>query len=294
MILVAGDLMLDIVLLSELRAQEQSTGIHVRSGGSAANTAAWMATLGLQVSFVGCIGDDIMGSMLVTELKQAGVRTRVRTVIGAETGAVAVQVGDDGERTMRSARGANQHLAPDDLLANASAPLSIVHLTGYALLGPFRFALLHAAGDIARACDAFLSFDPSSTGVIRFLGAERLLYEAATAGVDLLLPNCEEAEELTGVRGSIQAAEVLAARTPRVVVKDGQRGATWAAGDAAGEMSTQAQIPVDTTGAGDAFNAGVLAALSTGGSLADACRRGHEVATRAIALYGGRPPRKSA
>jgi sugar/nucleoside kinase (ribokinase family) len=288
-ILVAGDLLLDIFLLPELRAEEQAAGLLVRCGGSAANTAAWMSRQGLEVCFVGCVGDDSVGEMLSAELLAHGVHTRIRVVDGAETGCVAVEVGKSGERAMRSSRGANMSLSPNDLLSSASGDTPLVHLTGYALLGPFGLQLLRSAGDIARSTGALLSFDPSSVGVINQVGTETLTGELERAHVGVLLPNREEALALVRGASIESAAQRLCSIVPTVVVKDGGDGAVVARDCSTTRVPTRTIEPLDTTGAGDAFNAGALSVLLQGGTLREACEVGHALAARAITQYGGRP-----
>lgn len=290
MILVAGDLMLDILLLSDLRASEQSRGILVRGGGSAANTAAWVAYLGAEVIFTGCVGDDAIGAMLIGELRTAGVRTAIRSVHGMETGAVVVEISPSGDRLMRSARGANEALSANDLLNLAASNVTVIHLTGYALLGPAGISLLDGAGRSVSQSDALLSFDPSSPGVIEQVGREHLLTAIASAGVGLLLPNSEEAEALTGAGSVTAAAGSLAQAVPTVIVKTGTGGAVYCAAGDTYSVPTAPLPAVDSTGAGDAFNAGILVARSRGLSIADSCRFAHSVAVQAIVRYGGRPP----
>jgi sugar/nucleoside kinase (ribokinase family) len=292
MMLVAGDLLLDVLLLPELTHSEQPAGMMARSGGSAANTAAWMARLGCPVTFVGCVGNDGIGDMLREELRAEGVRTEVRAVAGMETGCVAVELDVRGERLMRSSRGANVALVGDDVRRAVQGNVGWVHLTGYALLGVGGFALLEAAAEVARTHGAILSFDPSSEGVIAAFERTRLLRELEQCGVDLLLPNVLEAAALTGGMDASGAAEALAETIPTVVVKCSERGAVAVAAGELHHVPTEPVDPLDTTGAGDAFNAGLLAALRRGDALEDACRQGHAVAREAIGSYGGRPVRR--
>jgi sugar/nucleoside kinase (ribokinase family) len=262
----------------------------LRPGGSAANTAAWLAHLGCAVTFAGCVGEDPVGAMLIEELSSHGAQTAIRTVAGAESGAVAVEIGEDGERLMRSARGANEALSPDDLRRAARPDLTAVHLSGYALLGSHGLDLLEAGAEIARATGAHLTFDPSSCGVIERIGATTMLSALRHWGVNLFLPNLAEAAALTGARSAGEAAATLAGVFPAVIVKNASRGAAWSDGNFVGGVPTKPVTPLDTTGAGDAFNAGALHALATGKRLADACGEANDVAGRAILLYGGRPP----
>jgi sugar/nucleoside kinase (ribokinase family) len=292
MMLVVGDLLLDVLLLPELTHSEQPAGMMARSGGSAANTAAWMGHLGSQVRFVGCVGADGIGEMLRAELRLEGVETEVRSVDSLETGCVAVELDARGERLMRSSRGANVALVGDDLLGAVPDKVWGVHLTGYALLGEGGFGLLETAAEVARSHQALLSFDPSSEGAIETLGRDRLLRALKQCGVGLLLPNIVEADALTGRDNASDAAVALGETTHAVVVKCSDRGAVTFAGGALHEVPTEPIVPLDTTGAGDAFNAGLLWALMRGDDLEIACTHGHVVAREAIQMYGGRPARR--
>lgn len=292
MMVVVGDLLLDVLLLPELTHSEQPAGMLARSGGSAANTAAWMGHLGRPVVFVGCVGNDGIGDMLRAELRLEGVETDVRSVPGMETGCVAVELDARGERLMRSSRGANVALVADDLLRAVPARVWGVHLTGYALLGQGSFALLEAAAQVARDHHALLSFDPSSEGAIETLGRERLLHALKACELGLLLPNIVEARALTGVNEPAEAAVVLGDTARTVVVKCSEQGAISFAGGELCRVPTEPIQPLDTTGAGDAFNAGLLAALMRGDPLEEACRHGHLIAREAIQSYGGRPAGK--
>jgi ribokinase len=288
-IVVAGDLMVDVFLLPALRAEEQHAGLLLRHGGSAANTATWLASLGRTVAFVGRVGADGPGEMLRSGLEGAGVVTRLSVSEHEETGCVAVEVMDEGERTMRSARGANVELAPDDIRAARDLSPEAVHITGYALLGPFGAGMLRAAADLARGSHARLSFDPSSLGVIRAFGAEELRRAIDEAGVDLLLPNLDEAMALAEAQ-DVETA-ILRLTSPRrtVIVKCGNRGSIALDENGLRELHTESAISIDTTGAGDAFNAGAIHARLTGVSSVEIAQQGNNVARRVIQQYGGRP-----
>jgi sugar/nucleoside kinase (ribokinase family) len=289
MIAVIGDLMLDIFLLSPLHQAEQESGLLLRGGGSAANTAAWLAATSEPVTFVGCVGADLVGEGLVRELQAQGMNVAVRQVAGAETGAVVVEVDDSAERVMRSSRGANSLLTPADVQAVEVKDLGLVHLTGYSLLGDAGFEILAAAGRLAATNDALLTFDPSSVGVIRSLGSREMIRAIETAGVDLVLPNTAEVAELAQLTDVGAAVAAIAGRFSEVVVKDGAAGALYYSGGAVKRIPAPRASPVDTTGAGDAFNAGVIRTLANGGNPHQAAEMGVSLAARAVAKFGGRP-----
>lgn len=287
MILVAGDLMVDVFLLPELREDGQHEGVLLRPGGSAANTASWLAEQGEAVSFLGRVGDDSAGHMLIEDLRRREIETLVREEAGRETGVVVVQVGSEGDRLMRSARGANMSLAPEDILEAPTGQLRWMHLTGYGLLSPHGIRLLEAAVELSRRNGVPLSFDPSSLGVVERYGAAILEMLTGVPGA-VLLPNEEEALALTG-RSEVMSAARALSRVARTAVKRGAAGAALAEGGVAGEVRGTSRRAINTTGAGDAFNAGVIHALSRGRDLSAACRQGNDLAARVLAVHGARP-----
>jgi ribokinase len=236
--------------------------IRSSGGGAGANVAAHLARLGTAVLLAGCVGDDAAGAGLAAELAAAGVALRLRTVPGAATGTIVSLVAPGGQRSMLADRGANLDLRPDDV--PAPPPGGHLHLSGYTLLdpGPRGAGLAALAGAVAAGCT--ISVDPASTGPLTRYGVDRWL--ADTAAATLLLPNADEARLLTGCGDPTDAARSLARRHRIVAVTLGADGALWASGDRLVHRPALATDVVDTTGAGDAFAAGLLAAwLATPG-----------------------------
>jgi sugar/nucleoside kinase (ribokinase family) len=206
------------------------------------------------------------------------------------TGTCVVVIGADGERTMLPDRGANLALAPDDVSAELFVPGGHLHLSGYVLLhdGPRAAGL--AALDHARAAGMTVSIDPASAAPLVACGVERVL--SWVGGADVLLPNLDEARVLTGADEPEAAARALVVRAGarEVIVTLGASGALWTDGrDVLRVAAPDATRVVDTTGAGDAFAAGWLAARRSGleppAALSAACALG----SRAVARAGARP-----
>jgi ribokinase len=235
---------------------DRPASISTRGGGAAANVAAHLARLGVDVELAGCVGDDPPGTGLAAELTAAGVRPALRTVPGVPTGTVVSLVEPGGQRSFLADRGANLELAPRDV--PLPGPGGHLYVSGYTLLHPRpRAAGLRALRD-ALAAGCTVSVDPASTGPLALYGADRWL--ADTAGATLILPNAAEARLLTGCRDPAEAARALAAGYRIVTVKLGADGALWASGDVLVHRPARPTTVVDTTGAGDAFAAGLLAA----------------------------------
>ncbi|MQA31975.1 carbohydrate kinase family protein [Modestobacter roseus] len=268
-VVVVGDVCTDVVVLlagAAAPGSDRPARISNAGGGAAANVAAHLAGLGTPVLLAGCTGDDPAGRALAAELSAAGVGLALRTVPGAATGTVISLVEPDGERSMLADRGANLALHPDDVPTPGAG--GHLHLSGYTLLDPRPRAAGLAALAAARAAGCTVSIDPASTGPLRGYGVERWL--ADTAGATLLLPNAAEACLLAGTSDPVAAARLLAGRHEVVVVSLGADGALWAAGDVLVHRPAHPATVVDTTGAGDAFAAGVLAAWHEAGGSPDA------------------------
>jgi sugar/nucleoside kinase (ribokinase family) len=256
---VLGDVATDVVVVlagEPAPGSDRPASIRSRGGGAGANVAVHLAQLDTPVTLVGCVGDDSAGRGLVAELTAAGVRLALRIVPGAATGTIVSLVEPDGQRSMLADRGANLALRPDDVPAPGAG--GHLHLSGYTLLDPGPRAAGLAALEAAAAGGCTISVDPASTGPLTRYGVDRWLADTATA--TMLLPNADEARLLTGCADAADAARALAGRHEVVAVSLGADGALWASGDLLVHRPAHPTTVVDTTGAGDAFAAGLLAA----------------------------------
>ncbi|MGY6497846.1 MAG: carbohydrate kinase family protein [Microcella sp.] len=291
-ILVVGDVINDIVVLPSqpLRPDTDTPSTVIATpGGSAANTAAWVGWHGTPVDFVGLVGaGDAEHHRRI--FAEAGVTPHLRESTTRGTGTIVI-IAEGEQRTMLTDRGANDELDPasvtDELLASAS----ILHLTGYGLVNAFTAADVAALIARAREHGVRVSLDPGSVGFISDYGPQE--FRRAVSGVDLLLPNLAEARLLIGQPEAppAHAASVLLDVAPVVLLTDGARGVIIA--DRSGvvhELTVDAVPVVDSTGAGDAFGAGVLVALASGQDMRAAAAQGMRAAAIAVSRAGGRPP----
>lgn len=277
-ILSIGDLLLDITIVPDgpLRPDDdRSARIAVGGGGQAANFCAWAAALGEPVRLVTRVGDDDRGRRLVSDLEARGVE--VRPVWAAEpTGAIAVLVAPDGQRTMATERGASVGLRPDDLLEAWFRDVQLIHVPAYSLfVNPLGTAARAAIGHI-RAGGGMLSIDLSSVSGLQEYGAAKMAYDLARFQPELLFGTAAEAATI-GV-----PLEQLA-QVP--VIKLGPAGCS-VFGRA---IPAPAVEYVDGTGAGDAFAAAFCAAWLHGATPIEAAERAVIVASEAVTRTGARP-----
>jgi sugar/nucleoside kinase (ribokinase family) len=284
-IVVLGDVMSDVVATLDgpiAHGSDASARIVQRGGGSGANVAAWLARAGAAVTLLGRVGDDPAGRAAAAMLAAEGVDARLAIDPERPTGTCIVLVEPSGERTMLPDAGANAALEPAALPAGARH----LHVAGYALL--HAGAREAARALIAGAVDAGIgvSVDPSSAAPLARAGPAAFLDWVAGAG--LLLPNRDEAAVLTGLADPEEAARALAAHAREVVVKLGADGALWTDGETVARAAAAPVAGADTTGAGDAFAAGLLAARMAGAAPEAALRAGCALAAQAVARAGAR------
>jgi ribokinase len=265
-VVVVGDLVLDAVVVP-IRTLETATDVPgrvvLRQGGSAATTARWLARLGARTTLVCAIGRDSVGRALVASVESDGVRVRATRVAGLRTGRIGVVVTPDGERSFVADRAAADGLAPSDLHASTFR-VELVHLPAYSLIGePLGRAGARSIA-LAREAGALVSLDLASVRPLLSRGRRAAVKLIGDAAPDVLFATRAEAEGLLG--GPYLGG--LSDLAPLAVVKRGRAGATVLTRDGearlAFDVATRAMDATDTTGAGDAFDAGFLVAWLEG------------------------------
>ena len=225
-VVVVGDLMTDTVAHAHLplaKGSDTPATVTMHGGGSGANIAAWLAVDGSEVAFVGRRGADIAGRNRDMELMGYGVDARLVMDPERPTGTCVVMVTHKGDHTMMSDPGANAALSPDDLPKDLFVPGSHLHVSGYTLLNEGSRTAAAGRLRLGRRAGMSISVDGASAAPLERVGAEPFL--ELTNGATLLFVNGAQAGVLTGRDDPEQAARVLNAWYPQVVVKLGPNGA---------------------------------------------------------------------
>jgi ribokinase len=252
-LLVVGDANADLVLrggdiVPRFGQREQLVeDAELVLGGSGAILAVGAAKLGLDVAMVACVGDDPLGRAMRDELTAAGVDVSAVKVVDAPTG-VSVGLVRDDDRSMLTATGALAHLHADDVPDELLKWARHVHVASPFLQDGLRPGL----GELVERASGTTSLDPGWD--------PRERWDVPLDAFDVLLPNAEEALRLAGEDDVEAAARALAARGPLVVVKLGPEGALAVRGGEVTRVRAPRVEAVDSTGAGDSFDAGFLAA----------------------------------
>jgi len=213
------------------------------------------------MALVAAIGDDAAGGFMLAELAAAGVDTAAMPVRPRSPTGMTVALSQGDDRAILTAEGVIGTLTPADIPAGLLARARHVHVSSYFLLervlGPDLPALLAAARAAGATTSLDTNWDPAGTW-----GAD--YFPDVLAQADLLLPNEAEALRMAGTADLTAAIATLTKAGGAIAVKLGARGAIYADGTRQYLATPPPLPPVDTTGAGDCFNAGLLAGLLNG------------------------------
>ena len=258
------------------------------SGGSAANTCAVAAGLGARVAFLGTVAQDQLGLIFQHDIRASGVHFATAPLQGGlPTARCLIAVTPDGQRTMNTFLGACVSFGPDQLDETLIESSAVTYLEGYLFDPPACQAAFRQAAEVAHKAGRLVALSLSDAFCVHRHRAAFL--QLVEHGVDILFANEAEIGALYETESfedaAAQAAQFvsLAALTRgaagSIILQDGQRV----------EVKAEPATVVDTTGAGDAYAAGFLAAHARGIDLAGCGRLGSLAAAAAIGQYGARP-----
>jgi fructokinase len=257
------------------------------SGGSVANSCAVASALGARVAYLGKVADDALGKVFRSEIAAAGVHfPSLPLTAGAPTARCLILVTPDGQRTMNTFLGACVAFGEADVDAALIADSSVLYLEGYLFDPPAAQAAFRAAARAARAARRQVALSLSDAFCV---DRHRAAFRALLEDVDILFANEAEIcslyeandfnDAMEAARGDVALAALTRSENGSFILRDGETVM----------VAAEPARLVDTTGAGDAYAAGFLAAYTAGRSL-DVCGRlGSLAAAEVISHYGARP-----
>jgi ribokinase len=270
MILVVGNINFDILFPldrlpgphEKIVCQEAHTGF----GGSAANTAHWLAKLGVEVALAGAVGSDPLGETHLARLRETGVKTGGVQRTDSATG-IAVIFSLGREKRMVRAPGANLRGRTDPGLLEGC---DLAYLSGGDTGTLAGYAALAKERDIPVIC-----------------GWHGVREKRVAGLADGFILNSDEVRMVTGLEDPFEGITALDSEIAAVTLPTG--GCLVSEGIDVLKVPAGELDPVDRTGGGDAFAAGFLAGLSKGLGLEECGKRGNELAAKVIMEVGARP-----
>ena len=283
-----GSGMLDAEAQKKLTAAFPPGKVKKAIGGSAFNTISALTALGMPTAFLGKVGKDADGDYYRQAYAAAGGDiSRFRETPAVPTATCISLVTPDSERTMLTNLGASSTLTPDEITAADFAGISHLHAEGYMLFLP---GVLEKVMRLAKENGCTVSFDLASFEVVRIFRAE--IETLLNQYVDIIFANEDEAREFCGADGFTpeKAAERLTGYAPVAAVKLGGKGALLRHGTEVCRTQAKTVRALDTTGAGDLWQAGFLYGWLNGCGLAKAGEMGSVLGAAVVQVLGAELP----
>ena len=278
---VATDLILSVSSFPRPGGDVFADGIEMALGGCGSNIAVSMTKFGPSVHVIAQVGEDQFGRSAASELKRLGVEIgAISYAAERPTHTTVVVVTDDGERTILGYAGASRELELSNRFVSQTPTPDFLIVSGYALFGGRQTITARHLVSWAKSLGVPVLLDVP----VELSGRARTALLEIMPMLDTLVVGYEEASKLSGSQHPLQAARVLSGSSRRAVVKSGSGGVSYTGPDGVQEICLPYIDPVDSTGAGDAFVAGLvgarLAAMTVRDTLSIACLLGASATLR--------------
>lgn len=286
-VLILGDINPDIMMVDYARLPNPGEEVHVKKaymelGGGAANCAAGLAKLNLKVAIYGFLGNDSFGQQLLLKLRELGISTDLICVRDDLSTGVSVALTNSEDRAFVTFEGANSEFdiskVPDEVIKQAKHVHALYYNETKNEMYQDFFKKVRSLG-ITSSFD--IGYDVTETWNENIFDVVKY--------VDIFMPNEKESISYTRKQTAEEALEFMSKIGSTVVVKKGNNGSIgYRNGEFASSEPFLAKC-VDTTGAGDAFNAGFIYGWLQNQSLEDCLTIGNATGSRSVQRYGGNP-----
>lgn len=280
-----------MTLVDESRQGQILADLHdekkeLRSGGSAANTMIAIANSGGTCCYTGKVTHDTYGEFYKKDMEEASVLFETKPDANGHTGTCVVLTTPDAERTMLTNLAISTSLGPNDIDVNNLKKSKFVYVEGYLWDGDSTKKASELTMIVAKENNVKVSFTYSDPFCVNRSRDEFI--HLTKEYVDVVFCNTEEGLALSGAKTAVEAVEYISKLCPLVFMTAGKDGAYVAENGKITLVPGFPVKPIDTTGAGDAFAAGVLYGLTQGYSSQKSARWGNYVASRIVCEVGPR------
>ena len=289
---VIGDAMIDVVLpLTNVKdiyslSQGGVTNTKMRlSSGGAANVAFYIRELGASSAFIGKVGDDYFGKMFLNDLKKNGVTANVSVSKTENTGIVFVLVFPDGQRFFIDDRGANANLKYEDIKLGLIRNSECLYLLGFSFQDEETISSIkRVLEEVSK--DILIVFNPGAPNLAKEF--RKSFTNVVREYVSILILNEAEAKYLTECSSESEIIDSLLSLADTVAMTKGDRGSTVARQNEVYDIKGNPVRALDTTGAGDAYAAGFIYALSHDWDIKTAGEFASRIAGEVVSHFGAR------
>ncbi|NIA03298.1 MAG: sugar kinase [Nitrospirae bacterium] len=252
-------------------------------GGSAANTIVGLSRLGVPTGYIGKVADDEAGNILLENLDNENIDINMVRTASGRSGACLIMVDGKGNRGILVDPGVNDTISMADIDPELADSAKLIHITSFACRDAE--TSFETQKELAASTSAEISLDPGTLYAER--GTEALIDFIQKARV--VLPSDHELTLMTGCGDIWDGADMLIDTGAKwVVVKRGDKGCYVTDGTNGIELPPRKVDVVDTTGAGDAFNAGFIYSMLQGKDIETCGRIGNITASISITKRGAR------
>ena len=258
-----GEILMDMLPQKKGLAWSEIPSFSPVPGGAPANVCVGLAKLGVRAGFIGKVGEDPFGKLLVDVLQQYRVDvSQVKFDAGVRTTLGFVSIGRQGENDFFFYRnpGADMMLHPQDLDEDFIAKSKVFHFGSVSMSSEPSCSATIKAIQCARKHEVFISFDPNLRPHLwKDLKEAKKRIMQGLKSADLVKVNYVELEFMTGTVDLVKGTNWLLQRGPKVVVVTrGEKGSFFQNKQGSGSLAAYKVKVVDTVGCGDAFTAGII------------------------------------
>lgn len=259
--------------------------LQTAAGGSAANTVFGVSQLSGKAGLCGKVANDSFGTLYEKYMQHSGVLFNEKKV-GGMTGTCIVLISDDAQRTMLTCLGVSSEIEYDDIDEDQLKQSSYIYLEGYLFDSELATRTLLKAVDTAKKNNVKIALTASDSFCVA--RHKDIFLKLIKNDVDLLFANAQEAQALSNTDNNEKAIKVLAGMCKNIAVTDGEQGSMLSFNSQVTKIEPFMVTPLDTTGAGDSYAAGLLFGLTNGYSLEDSGKIASFFASRVVSQIGSR------
>lgn len=262
-VICLGEILMDMLPDKKGVSWSEISSFSPVPGGAPANVSVGLAKLGIKVGFIGKVGEDPFGTLLVNTLRESGVDvsqvkfdTDVRTTLGF------VSINKEGKNDFFFYRnpGADMMLHPEELNKNLIVQSKLFHFGSISMTDEPCYSTTLQAIQLARKHKVFISFDPNLRPQLwKDLQQAKAKIMEGLEKTDLVKVNDTELELITGTMDLVKGTDWLLRRGPKlVIVTRGEKGSFFRNEEEFVSFPAYRVKVVDTVGCGDAFTAAII------------------------------------